>query len=195
MASPQKELSFAFHTQGCVLRRGTGREGGGGWSSCSKLWLQAGTQSLQFPPQAPWAARKSRDILPKSILLHLTLSPQGRDVVLAGAINESCAGCFAEAFPEPRGRVCPSALWFFTAHRWFFTAHLWFFTAHHCLGLHSSRGCSLLGKESSGQLLPREQQDIDDLFRSLSEVIMYLDSLKMCISFLQQTRTASLVPV
>lgn len=50
-------------------------------------------------------------------------------------------------------------------------------------------------KESSGQFLPREQEDIDDLFCSLSKVIMYLGSLKMCISFLQQTRTASLVPV
>lgn len=49
-------------------------------------------------------------------------------------------------------------------------------------------------KESSGRFLPGEQEDIDDLFHSLSKVIMYLDSLKMCISFLQQTRTASLVP-
>lgn len=88
--------------------------------------------------------------------------------------------CWVLSRAQGKGLPCPSAHWFFTSHHW--------------VGLHSSRGCFLLGKENSGHLLPREQEDIDDLFRSLSEVIMYLDSLKMCIFFLQQTRTASLVP-
>lgn len=100
---------------------------------------------------------------------------------------------FSEAFPKLKGRVCPTTV--HTGRYWFlFPASL--ITAGQGRTVPGDVYCQRRErKESSGRFLPGEHEDIDDLFHSLSKVIMYLGSLKMCISFLWQTRTASLVPV
>lgn len=155
-------------------------------------------EPLPPPPegQAPSEGR-CPGVFPKSIPLHLTLSPQSRRLVPPVAINISqrvTPRSFQRHFQSPEDpsaqRLGVLVVTGFSPRSPITAGWVRSVTG----GIHSQQREQ---KKSSGWgwFPPAEQEDTDDLFHSLSKVIMYLGSLKMCISFLWQTRTASLVPV
>lgn len=166
----------------------------------AKLFPKSGSETEPEPPTPPPERQEPSEgrcpgVFPRSIPLHLTLSPQGRRLVPPVAINiphQAGPTSFQRHFQSPE-EVSTQRLGILVvtgfSPRSPITAG-WVCTVTG--GVHSQQREQ---RKSSGWFLPAEQEDTDDLFHSLSKVIMYLGSLKMCISFLRQTRTASLVPV